>query len=188
TTADLPLLADLMAGSPLLQRYGVTRETALGMLQDAYAQGDLLLVAKAPTPQPPPNHAYHGAPYPHGMPTMGPPTPAACAGEGEQAVGLAWVIPTRILNGGAYLRLLLVAEAWSGRGLGGRLLAEVEDRARAFSNHLYFLVTADNVGARRFYERHGCRLVGSLPGLVRPDLDEILYYKELRSHAERLAH
>ena len=54
-------------------------------------------------------------------------------------------------------------------------------------NHLYLLATTDNFAARRFYERHGYRHVGDLPGLVVPDLDEALYHKALRAPGERLS-
>jgi GNAT superfamily N-acetyltransferase len=104
---------------------------------------------------------------------------------GAPPVGMAWVIRTRILNQGAYLRLLLVDQGHQGHGLGGRLLQAAEEHARETSNHFYFLVTADNVGARRFYERHGYRKVGDLPDLVHPGIDETLYHKTLRGHDER---
>ena len=91
----------------------------------------------------------------------------------------------RILNGAAYLRLLLVVA--TGQGDGTRLLLAAEDAARQVSNHLYLLATTDNVRARRFYERHGYRHVGDLPGLVMPDLDEALYHKELRPQGDRLS-
>ncbi len=103
------------------------------------------------------------------------------------ALALAWVIASRILGGGAYLRLLLVAEGWQGAGIGPRLLGAAEERARAWANHLYLLATTDNLGARRFYERLGYRHVGDLPALARPDLDEALYHKTLRPFGERLS-
>jgi GNAT superfamily N-acetyltransferase len=106
---------------------------------------------------------------------------------GVDLTGMAWLtFAPRMLNGAAYLRLLLVAEDARGRGTGSDLLAEAESRARQKANHLYLLATTDNAGARRFYERRGYRHVGDLPGLVWPDLDEALYYKTLRSHTERL--
>src|SRR5262249_31617611 len=40
-----------------------------------------------------------------------------------QLVGLAWILPSRILTGAAYLRLLLVAEEHQRAGSGARLLA-----------------------------------------------------------------
>lgn len=95
--------------------------------------------------------------------------------------GFAWLtFAPRMLNHAAYLRLLLVAEEFRGSGIGGLLLDEAEARARERANHCYLLVTTDNARARRFYERHGYRCVGELPGLVWPDLDEALYHKPLR--------
>ena len=108
------------------------------------------------------------------------------AAAGGQLVGLAWIVPSRILTGAAYLRLLLVEEARQRAGLGGALLAAAEIAARAVTNHLTLVVTADNTGARRFYERHGYRHVGDLPGLARHELTEALYWKALRPHAARL--
>jgi GNAT superfamily N-acetyltransferase len=141
---ELPALAQLMAESPLLQRYRTTYQGALAGLSEALNAGDVLLLT------------------------------------GEPARGMAWVsFAPRILNGAAYLRLLLVAQAALGAGLGSTLLAAVEERAQKTAKHLYLLVTTDNVGARRFYERHGYRHVGDLPGLVWPDLDEALYHKRL---------
>jgi GNAT superfamily N-acetyltransferase len=100
-------------------------------------------------------------------------------------VGMAWVLPSRILTGAAYLRLLLVAEGRQRTGVGARLLAAAETTARQVANHLVLLATTDNVGARHFYERRGYRHVGDLPGLTRPGLDEALYWKTLRPHRAR---
>jgi GNAT superfamily N-acetyltransferase len=104
----------------------------------------------------------------------------------SDSVGFAWLsFASRVLNGAAYLRLLLVAAP--GHGTGAHLLAAAEDAARERANHLYLLTTRDNTSARRFYERHAYRHVGDLPGLVQPDLDEALYHKALRPFAERLS-
>ncbi len=101
---------------------------------------------------------------------------------GEPPHGFAWLtFAPRMLNGAAYLRLLLVAEPAIGAGLGTALLHAAEATARERANHLYLLCTTDNTAARRFYERHGYRHIGDLPGLVWPDLDESLYHKPLRS-------
>jgi len=106
----------------------------------------------------------------------------------DRLLGLAWLsLAPRILNGAAYLRLLLVAPDRRNAGTGSSLLAAGEARVQERANHLYLLATTDNSAARRFYERHGYRFVGSLPGLVWPDLDEALYYKTLRPHDERLS-
>ena len=150
---DLAALAGLMAASPLLRRYGATRDTALAALESGHRAGDRLLVGRTD----------EGAP-----------------------LGLAWLVGSRILTGAAYLRLLLVAEGAQGRGLGARLLAAGEVEARGWANHLVLLATIDNTAARRFYERHGYRYVGDLPGFTAPGLDEALYQKALRPHGERL--
>jgi ribosomal protein S18 acetylase RimI-like enzyme len=100
--------------------------------------------------------------------------------------GLAWLVAGRALVRSAYLRLLLVADEAQGSGLGARLLAAAESRLRPVANHLVLLVTRDNQGARRFYRRHGYRQVGTLPGLARPGLDEVLYWKRLRSPRRQL--
>jgi GNAT superfamily N-acetyltransferase len=101
------------------------------------------------------------------------------------ADGLAWLsfAPT-VLGGAAYLHLLIAANP--GRGVGSQLLAAAEDQAWRRANHLYLLATTDNLGARRFYERHGYHHIGDLQGLVRPELDEALYHKALRAYGERL--
>jgi GNAT superfamily N-acetyltransferase len=150
---DLPVLAELMADSPLLLRYGITWAGAMRALESAWRAGDVLLTARE-----------------YGVPPF----------------GLAWVIKSRILTGAAYLRLLLVAADRQSTGVGSRLLSEAESQAREFANHMVLLVTADNAGARRFYERHGYRHAGDLPGFAMPGLDEALYQKPLREHGERL--
>ena len=97
---------------------------------------------------------------------------------GPAALGLAWVVPTRAFDRAAYLRLLLVEASTQSRGIGTALLAAAERRARrGGARHLALLVTRPNGGAQRFYERHGYRHVGDLPGLVRPRLDESMYIK-----------
>jgi ribosomal protein S18 acetylase RimI-like enzyme len=156
---DVPELARLMAASPLLRRYRVDYDGALASLGAAQQDGDLLLAARV-----------------------------GSEGSRDPIVGLAWLsLAPRMLNGAAYLRLLLVDADAQGVGLGAFLLGSVEFAANARANHLYLLVTTDNAAARRFYERHGYRHVGDLPGLVLPALDEALYHKALRAPDERLS-
>jgi ribosomal protein S18 acetylase RimI-like enzyme len=96
-------------------------------------------------------------------------------------VGFAWVIVTRALVDAAYLRLLLVAEDRTSRGIGAALLDDVERRARrAGSRYMLLLVTTTNRRARSFYARHGYRFVGVLPRYARPRLNEALYFKAVR--------
>ena len=102
--------------------------------------------------------------------------------DGDEVIGLAWLIKTRALDRAMYLQLLLVAEAQQSRGLGASLLARGEREARAAGcRHMIFLVTKTNKRARAFYERHGYALIGDLPGFVRPEIDETLYLKSWRT-------
>lgn len=58
----------------------------------------------------------------------------------------------------AYLEYMEVEESRRDRGLGGALLAAVGAEARARAKRQLWLHTSEsNVGAHRFYERHGWR-------------------------------
>lgn len=141
-------MAALMAASPLLRRYKVTRAGARASLAEGLRDRDVLLAAV---------HA-------------------------DAVLGFAWLIATRALDRSAYLRLLLVAEGSQSRGLGAALLARAEREARKRgSRHLVLLVTKANRRARSFYERHGYRHVGDLPGFVRLGIAESLYLKTWRT-------
>jgi GNAT superfamily N-acetyltransferase len=163
SVGELSPVAGLMAQSPLLARYRVEYGAALASLEDAHAAGDTLLVARARAAD------------------EGDASSQRAGAAIEIIAGFAWLsLAPRILGGAAYLRLLLVAEAYQGTGLGSRLLEWVERTARERgARHLYLLATTDNHRARQFYDRHGYRHVGDLPGLVWPDLDEALYHKPL---------
>ena len=98
--------------------------------------------------------------------------------DGDGVVGLAWLVPTRVLDRAAYLRLLLVAQTHQSRGLGAALLARGERESRTLGcRHVVMLVTRTNRRARSFYERHGYAHVGDLAGFVRVGIAESLYFK-----------
>ena len=148
TTEHLRPMAGLMAASPLLRRYKVTRSGARASLAKGLRDRDILLTAV----------------------------------DAGAVVGFAWLITARILDRSAYLRLLIVGEGVQSRGLGAALLARGEREARkAGARHLVFLVTKSNRRARSFYERHGYRHIGDLPGFVRPGIAESLYLKSWRT-------
>ena len=97
--------------------------------------------------------------------------------EGE-IIGVAWVVLTRALDRAAYLRLLLVADGWQGKGVGSALLQDAEHRVRrSRARHMILLVTTANRRARAFYRREGYRRVGELPGFARPGISETMYVK-----------
>ena len=94
--------------------------------------------------------------------------------------GLAWFLPAGTLALGGYLRLLAVAPGAQGSGAGAALLAAFEEEVARSSRHAFLLVSDFNAEAQRFYERRGWTRVGALPGLVLPDVAELLYWKRLR--------
>jgi GNAT superfamily N-acetyltransferase len=94
--------------------------------------------------------------------------------------GLAWFLPSGTLALGGYLRLIAVVGAAQRRGAGAALLAAFEEETARASAHAFLLVSDFNDGAQRFYARHGYERVGALPGLVLPEVAEVLYWKRLR--------
>ena len=102
------------------------------------------------------------------------------AEEGGAPAGLAWFLPAGTLALGGYLRLIAVVGGAQGRGTGAALLAAFEEETARESAHAFLLVSDFNADAQRFYARHGYQRVGELPGLVLPDVGELLYWKRLR--------
>lgn len=100
--------------------------------------------------------------------------------EGEAGPrGVAWFLPAGTLAMGGYLRLIAVVPEATGSGAGARLLQAFEAEVSRESRHAFLLVSDFNEGAQRFYRRHGYARVGALPGLVLPDVAELLYWKRL---------
>jgi len=96
------------------------------------------------------------------------------------ARGLAWFLRAGTLAMGGYLRLIAVLPGAQGGGTGTALLDAFEGEVAKESRHAFLLVSDFNEGARRFYERHGYTRVGAVPGLVLPDVAEVIYWKRLR--------
>lgn len=94
--------------------------------------------------------------------------------------GLAWYLTEGTLALGGYLKLIAVVAGGEGKGTGPALLRAFEAETARASPHAFLLVSDFNEGAQRFYEREGYRRVGALPGLVLPEVAEVLYWKRLR--------
>ncbi len=94
--------------------------------------------------------------------------------------GLAWFLSAGTLAMGGYLKLIAVVSGAEGAGVGAALLAAFEAEVAKASRHAFLLVSDFNDGARRFYERHGYLRVGAIPGLVLPEVAELVYWKRLR--------
>ncbi len=102
------------------------------------------------------------------------------AEEGGAPRGLAWFLPSGTLALGGYLRLIAVLPGAEGKGTGVALLRAFEAETARLSAHAFLLVSDFNEGAIRFYEREGYARVGAMPGLVLPEVAEVLYWKKLR--------
>lgn len=101
--------------------------------------------------------------------------------EADGAVrGLAWFLRAGTLAMGGYLKLVAVLPGAQGVGAGAALLEAFEAEVARESRHAFLLVSDFNDGAQRFYERHGYARVGAIPGLVLPDVAEVIYWKRLR--------
>jgi len=96
------------------------------------------------------------------------------------AFGLVWFLSSGTLGLGAYLRLIAVAPGRERSGAGSALLAAFEAEAARAGRHAFLLVSDFNLEAQAFYERRGWSRSGALPGLVLPDVAELLYWKRLR--------
>ncbi|MBI5481460.1 MAG: GNAT family N-acetyltransferase, partial [Deltaproteobacteria bacterium] len=101
------------------------------------------------------------------------------ARDGE-AVGFAWFLEQGTFARGGYLRLIALRPGCQGLRLGSLLLDDVERQVAACARAMFLLVSDFNVDAQRFYERRGYEHAGTLPAFVRPDIDELVYWKRLR--------
>jgi ribosomal protein S18 acetylase RimI-like enzyme len=100
--------------------------------------------------------------------------------QGDCACGFAWCLGDGAFGRSAYLRLIGVRPDCAGSGIGASLLAQAEQFALTISDDLFLLVSDFNMGAQRFYRRHGYDQIGAIPGYVLPDVAELIYRKHLR--------
>jgi GNAT superfamily N-acetyltransferase len=99
--------------------------------------------------------------------------------EGGGPVGLAWYLRQGTLGMGGYLKLMAVLPGAQARGVGTRLLDAFEGALAETAPHGFLLCSDFNASAQAFYERRGWTRVGALPGLVLPDVAELIYWKRL---------
>lgn len=78
---------------------------------------------------------------------------------------------------GDYLELFGVADWARGKGLGGRLLEQIETMVFARAKNLFICVSDFNGSARRFYQKHGYQEIGSIPNLLILGSAEVLIRK-----------
>jgi len=100
--------------------------------------------------------------------------------EDGRPTGVAWFLRQGTLGMGGYLKLMAVLPGAHSRGVGSRLLMAFEADLAESTGHAFLLCSDFNASAQAFYERHGWQRVGALPGLVLPDVAELIYWKRLR--------
>ncbi len=146
--ADIANLAQLMATTPLWQRYGVSETSAAARLQQGLDQGATILVAEVPDP---PGSA--------------------------QVAGFIWYAAHGAFQRGGYIMLIGVQPALRGQGFGEALLHQAESAMFAQVESIFLLVSDFNGAAQRFYARLGYQQIGAIPAFVLPDITELIFYK-----------
>lgn len=101
------------------------------------------------------------------------------ADDGSEACGFAWCILDGMIGAYPYLKLISVHPQKHGQNIGGLLLDEIERIAAERGHEKLFLLVSDfNTAAQRFYRKHGYQQIGAIPGLVLPDVAELIYWKD----------
>lgn len=82
--------------------------------------------------------------------------------------------------GSPYVKSIIVADPFRGRGIGAGLMEFAEDLFRHKARHIFLCVSSFNTRARAFYERLGFRAVGEFQDYIIEGASEILMHKRLR--------
>jgi len=101
---------------------------------------------------------------------------------GGPALGYACYGPIPLTAASWDLYWIAVAKAAQGRGVGRRLLAEVERRVAALGGRQIYIDTsgrADYARSRAFYEKAGYRLAANLPDFYAPGDAKLVFAKKL---------
>lgn len=94
------------------------------------------------------------------------------------AAGLVWGIEEGAFARSGYVRLVIVARAFEGRGVASLLMDWVEHQLYSAAPDVFLLVNENNLRAQRFYERRGYVRIGEVSEYVVPDEAEAIYRKK----------
>ncbi len=100
--------------------------------------------------------------------------------EGDALLGFAWFLRRGTFGRDGFLKLIAVAPGGESRGVGRALLEAVERAVAVDARHLFLMVSDFNQAAQRFYQRAGYVQGGALPGFIKPDITELLFYRRIK--------
>ena len=93
--------------------------------------------------------------------------------EGGQVVG---VVATSVEDLKCWIDQLFVLPGWTGQGIGSKLLAHAH---RQLPQPIHLYTFQQNLGARRFYERHGYQAITFTDGLGNEEkCPDVLYVRD----------
>jgi ribosomal protein S18 acetylase RimI-like enzyme len=95
----------------------------------------------------------------------------------SEIAGFDWVESRGAFGSSPYLKLIVVGSSARSRGVGAVLLDAFEKATVSVGTTYTLLVSDFNARAIGFYERHGYRKVGELPGFAIEGVSEILMVK-----------
>lgn len=102
----------------------------------------------------------------------------------DEIVGILWYLPVGAFSMYPYLHMIFVKDEYRKKGAGKKMLDFFENQALnaegnpKIKNKVFLVVGAWNTYALNFYERLGYNTIGTIPGLFRKQVDEILMMKE----------
>ena len=94
----------------------------------------------------------------------------------DKVLGFAWYQPTGGLGRAGYLRLIGIDPKYQCRGIGKKLLQEVE--RGCVGGMLMLLVSDFNERGQKFYKREGYTEVGTFEKFVHSEINEMLLWKK----------
>jgi ribosomal protein S18 acetylase RimI-like enzyme len=99
---------------------------------------------------------------------------------GDEPVGFIVFTPEPVFARGGYIRAVGVAPGMRRQGIGMHLLAFAEQKISRNSRNAYLCVSSFNRQGQKFYKDQGYIRVGKVPGLIRPEASEYIFWKKLK--------
>ncbi len=167
---ELDSCAAIACDSEIGRRYGFDQAVLAARMREALADGAIILVATAGS-DPTDNAGVQASGRGSGR-------GSGSAADRGAILGFAWIMPKGAFGASPYLKLIAVDGSRRSSGVGAALLAAYEDRTAAIGRMWTLLVSDFNEKAYSFYEKHGYRKAGELPGFAREGFTEYLMVKQ----------